>query len=155
MTNKGTEIAIWILGIGIISVIVIMLIVGSIQIDERKKEVASLVYDSDFSIGKVTANYYSNGGGNVQYLTSFGFQFGYKNILFKCNQGKTETELISPEISDEHFNGLGHPLNVGCKFLVLVNKKDPNKSVLCLDKPMVDSSEYRLYIKEFEKKRRK
>lgn len=110
-------------------VFLIILVLGFLnrrQVRENKK----LISDTGFySIGIIKSiskgGYHSNGG---------------INYTFKLDRN------YSGRISDWPSKSL----NKGDQFLVLYLKEDPRESILLLDKPIKDSTDFQRYVKEFE-----
>ncbi len=63
------------------------------------------------------------------------------------------------QVDKMHHSDIGilipDSLKKGDKFLVLYLEKDPRKSILLLDKPIKDSTDFQRYVHEFEEMRKK
>lgn len=155
MSNNTQNIIAWIIGISFVILITYSLVTRKDSVKRQEKKVTLLLNMSNFSIGKLSANYYTNAApGGYSYLIDIGFKFNFENEDFLCKQNATETDFLTPDISESHFKA-NKPFTIGEKYLVLVDSKYPQKSVICLDKPIHDSIDFKRYVKEFEEMRSK
>lgn len=119
----------------IISLVLLFILVFGFLNRNQVKEEKQLIKDTgSLSIGTVKSiskgGYHSNGG---------------INYFFKLDR------IYSGRISDWPSKGL----NKGDQFLVLFLEKDPRRSILLLDKPIKDSTDFQRYALEFEELRKK
>lgn len=117
-----------------------------------KIKVDYLMKNGKFSIGKVTGKtYQSTGNGGPISLTSIMYSYMIDEKLYKADI----SSFIPKQISEEARRMWGYETNKGDEFLVLYKEEDPKYSILCLDKPVKDSTDLKKYIKEIEKMRSK
>lgn len=119
----------------ILTVVFLIILVFGLFNRKQVREKKQLIIDVGvFSIGTIKSiskgGYHSNGG---------------INFYFKLDR------IYSGRISDWPGKGI----KKGDQFLVLYLEKDPRKSILLLDKPVKDSTDFKRYVKEFEEKRKK
>ena len=148
MNDNAQKIIVGLFGIILLTIIVYCI---STRGELRKKsevEIAYFLQNSKLSIGTITGNSFLTVTGS-QIFTDFTFEINVDNKAYYCNQGKFNSEILAPEISKRHFT-VGIPFKEGEKYLVLVNDNNIKKSVMCLDKPIRDSIDFKRYIKEFQ-----
>lgn len=113
--------------------LVFLLVVLTFVYRSHKRNRENLIETNGYpAIGEVyTFSEYSKGGSNIK--------FKY-------------------QINRMHYSQIGKPipewLKKGDKFLVLYLEKDPRESILLLDYPIKDSTDFQRYVKEFEQKRK-
>jgi hypothetical protein len=152
MSSKAPVIIMWVIGIMTITLIVYSLTGGQDSLRKRKQEVSTLLENSSFAIGTITGNSATRIGVGNQ-LMSFSFSIWVHGDIIYVSQGLTETEVLTPVIAKHHFKA-NKFFKEGEKYLVLVDDKSPDKSVMCLDKPILESQDFGEYVKEFQKMRR-
>lgn len=98
--------------------------------------------EGEFSIGIFKSRNYSKGK-----TYSISFNYTIENKLHK--NGDTRCFLDSPKAADAFTNK--NLARTNDKFLVLYEKENPQNSIIRLDYPIKDSSDFFRYIKEFDK----
>ena len=131
-----------------IVVIIVFLIGGLFIIEYTKKGAVSkrnlLFNEGGFSIGIFESRNLSNG---MAYSISFSYMVDKENY----SGGDTRCYLDSPIAADAFTNrDLAKRKD---SFLVLYDKTNPDLSIIRLDYPIKDSSDFRKYIKEIEQMR--
>jgi len=105
-----------------------------------------LKYEGGFSIGIFESRNYSNGR---TYSISFSYTIDDKDY----RNGDTQCFLDSPKAADAFTNkDLARKKD---RFLVLYNKENPKESIIRLDYPIKDSTDFKRYVKEFEEMRKR
>ena len=114
-----------------------------------EKRLAILIKEGLFSIGEVDGVTYGVGvGTGVSSVMYFFYEDNKKydvveNGLVMNISKKAKEEFMSFDKSRK-----------GEKFLVIYEKNNPKNAVLCLDKPIKDSLDFKKYVIEFEKLRK-
>jgi hypothetical protein len=153
MSSKTEVILMWSVGIGLTIIIIIGVLIGQKQGDKRELEVSALLENSSFAIGTITGNTYTRVQSS-NLLMSFYFSIWVHGDIIHVSQGLAETEVLTPVIAKHHFKANRH-FTEGEKYLVLVDDKNPDKSVMCLDKPILESEDFEKYVKEIQEMRRR
>lgn len=117
-------------------------------ITEVKNKIEQLENKKDFTIGTIEGTSYITGG---NFIKSLHFKITINRVDFHCVQGRTETNCLSPNLSDNNFK-TNKPFKEGENYLVLVNINEPKESLMYLDKPIKDSSDFKNYLKELKEK---
>ncbi|NDP21873.1 MAG: hypothetical protein GZ091_12455 [Paludibacter sp.] len=115
-------------------------------ITEVQKKIELLENNKDFLIGTIEGTSYITGG---NFISSLHFKITINGIDYHCSQGRTETNCLSPNLSDNNFK-TNKPFKEGENFLVLVNMNEPKESLMYLDKPIKNSSDFNNYLKELK-----
>jgi len=101
--------------------------------------------EGGFAIGIFESRNLSNGR---TYSVSFSYIVDSRNY----RNGDTQCFLDSSKASDAFTNrNLARKKD---KFLVLYDKENPEKSIIRLDYPIKDSSDFKRYVQEFEQMRK-
>ena len=114
-------------------------------LSEVQNKIELLENDKIFSIGTIEGTSYITGG---NFIKSLHFKFTLNGVDYHCMQGKTETNCLSPNLSDNNFK-TNKPFKKGANFLVLVNVNEPRESLMYIDKHIKDSIDFKNYLKEF------
>jgi hypothetical protein len=128
-------------------VIIVLFAIGGIVFVQlsTKRNIAKRDFLKDegkFSIGVFKSRNYSKGK-----TYSISFSYTVEDEYFK--NGDTRCFLDSPKAADAFTNK--NLARTNDKFLVLYDKENPKKSIIRLDYPIKDSSDFLRHIKEFEK----
>jgi hypothetical protein len=131
-------------------VIIIAFFIGSIlfvQFGKKSKHAKRnlLKNEGGFAIGIIESRNLSNG-------RTYSISFKYTVDRIDYRNGDTQCFLDSPISSDAFTNRNLAKRND--KFLVLYDKGDPRKSIIRLDYPIRDSTDFKRYVKEFEQIRK-
>lgn len=130
--------------VGIICFVFLMYLLDKRQKQIAKWETELFFRNGRFAIGVVIGKNYSSST-----LSSIMYSFKNNNIIIKKSLGSVEAKAIS---SDAWKTWVHHIDSVkkGSKFLVIYDSCSISSSILCLDKPIKDSTDYYIYIKAIE-----
>jgi len=133
-------------------ILIVILGIGAIIFvkysDRRSKnEREYLKFNGAFAIGEFTDRSYYSTNGRV---SSVGFEYVVNSK--KTTGADTRCWQDSPKASEVYIDD--KKADVGDKFLVLYDLNKPKKSIIRLDYPIKDSSDFKKYVKEFEEMRK-
>jgi len=134
----------------IVLVILIACLIGGfilIQFGSKKsiKEREFLAFNGGFAIGAFESRNMSNS-------STYSISFNYSVNSKEYHGGDTRCFEDSSEAADAFTNK--DKAKPGDKFLVLYNNEKPKKSIIRLDYPIRDSSDFKRYVKEFKQMRK-
>jgi len=133
-------------------ILIVILGIGAIifvEFSDRrgKNKREELKLNGGFAIGEFTdRSYYSSNG----MVNSIGYSFAINSKKFRG--GDNNCGWDSREASNAFIDK--KKADVGDKFLVLYDLKNPKRSIIRLDYPIKDSSDFKKYVKEFEEMRK-
>jgi hypothetical protein len=132
-------------------ILVVILVMGGIIFvkysDKKSKNLREeLKLKGSFAIGEFTDRSYYSSNGMVNCI-GFSFAIGSKKIRGVDNKCGWDSQEAGNAFIDKKM------ADVGNKFLVLYDLKNPKKSIIRLDYPIKDSSDFKRYVKEFEEMR--
>lgn len=118
-----------------------------------KEKIRFLISSGKYTIGEITGkNYHSSQG--LSHLTTIMYTYTVDGISITQNIGSFIPKNMSTKAkhvwATDNTNA-----EKGDEFLVLYQENNPENSILCLDKPIKNKSDFEKYIKEIELLRRK
>lgn len=112
------------------------------SLNSSRKKRKDFLLNGDYSIGVISSKSYSK-------PESVSFLYNVNNVEIKGGDTKFYLDKNAFEVFNDKEKS-----KPGKKFLVIYDANNPKKSIIRLDYPIKDSTDFKRYVKEFEQMRK-